>query len=262
MHLLHAVKSGFSNTCIRTVDTDVVIIAISLFHELERFGLKKLTILFGAGKTFKTFSIDTIAKTLLEKKCVALRGFHALTGCDSVSFFNGIGKKTFFNRWRSCEEVTEALLYISTPHNDIPDNIFGLIETYIISCYCATASSTEINKARLELFTSRQKSIESIPPTKNALKQHIGRAAYQAGHVWGQSLISNPALPDVSKWGWISQPSGLVPNWTDQSEISSALRELVKCGCKKGCKSGCSCRKMQLCCTLMCKNCSGTCTNV
>lgn len=47
--------------------------------------------------------------------------------------------------------------------------------------------------------------------TKNALLQHINRASYKAGLVWGQSSVPKQVLPDALKWGWITEGSKLVP---------------------------------------------------
>ena len=50
----------------------------------------------------------------------------------------------------------------------------------------------------MELFTNKGRSIENIPPTSAALRQHVLRAAYQAGYVWAQSAVLRPALPDAT----------------------------------------------------------------
>ena len=41
-------------------------------------------------------------------------------------------------------------------------------------------------------FAQGNKSIEIIPLTQAAIAQHIKRAAYQAGHVWGQDHETSP----------------------------------------------------------------------
>lgn len=49
--------------------------------------------LFGSGKNRRYIAAHKIAIPLGRERCVCLRGFHAFTGCDSVSFFVGKGKK-------------------------------------------------------------------------------------------------------------------------------------------------------------------------
>ena len=45
------------------------------------------------------------------------------------------------------------------------------------------------------LFAKGSRTLENIPPTQGALLQHVKRAAFQAGHVWGQALQSQQELP-------------------------------------------------------------------
>ena len=43
-----------------------------------------------------------------------------------------------------------------------------------------------IHEARMELFCCENKAMENIPPTLDALSQHVKRATYQAS-VWATS---------------------------------------------------------------------------
>ena len=56
-----------------------------------------------------------------------------------------------------------------------------------------------VNEARQVLFAQGNKSIKIMPPTQAALAQHIKRAAYQAGHVWGQALEPTQELPSPAE---------------------------------------------------------------
>lgn len=48
------------------------------------------------------------------------------------------------------------------------------------------ASSSPFVKARQQLLFTRSRTLDRIPPTSAAMKQHILGAAYQGGHVWSQ----------------------------------------------------------------------------
>ena len=48
----------------------------------------------------------------------------------------------------------------------------------------------------------KSRTLETIPPTKAALEQHIKRASYQA-RCWSQALAQNSQLPSPSDWGGI-----------------------------------------------------------
>ena len=90
LHLKDAVRHGYSNALIRTVDTDVVDLAIT---SINRLNLSELWVAFGTGKSFRFIAAHEIANTLGPDRCEALPMFHAFTGCDTVSCFGGRGKK-------------------------------------------------------------------------------------------------------------------------------------------------------------------------
>ena len=113
-------------------------------------------------------------------KSKALLGFHAFTGCDSVSAFYDIGKKGPWLVWKDFPQVTEAFLFLSSTPTNIPEHIMAIIEEFA---------------ARYELFTYAGQDFDHLPPTKNALDFHTLRTAYIAGHIWGQALVPAPTLP-------------------------------------------------------------------
>ena len=82
---------------IRTVDTDVLVLAISIVARLEN---TEIWITFGTGKHLRYIPAHEIAKELGSEKSKALPMFHAFTGCDTVSSFAGKGKKTAFDTWK------------------------------------------------------------------------------------------------------------------------------------------------------------------
>jgi len=91
LHALDASKEGFKKVMVRTVDTDVVVLAITYFAQLS---LDELWIAFGCGKSFRYIAVHDIAASLESKRCEALSFFHAFTGCDQTSAFAGRGKST------------------------------------------------------------------------------------------------------------------------------------------------------------------------
>lgn len=50
LHVLDIVRRVSKNVSIRTVDTDIIIIGISLYHRLMAEGISKLCVNFGTGK--------------------------------------------------------------------------------------------------------------------------------------------------------------------------------------------------------------------
>ena len=110
LHVKDASRNGYSKFAIRTVDTDVVIIALGLF---EKLNTQELWIAFGTGKHFRYIAVHSLAEKLGKSKCVCFPMFHAFTGCDQVSFFSGKGKKTAWDIWKKDDDVTSAFLLLS-----------------------------------------------------------------------------------------------------------------------------------------------------
>ena len=106
LHAADGVKQGHKNILLRTVDTDVVVLAVSLAHKLE---CDRLCIAFGTGKSFHYLDATYMALMLGNDRCTALPSFHALTGCDTTSSFAGIGKRTAWSAWNAFDDVTPAL---------------------------------------------------------------------------------------------------------------------------------------------------------
>jgi len=256
LHVAHAVQHGHHRILVRTVDTDVVVLAVMVAERLP--AIKELWIAFGVGKNLRYIAAHQIAAHLGSEKSRALPMFHALTGCDTVSTFVGHGKKTAWAAWNSFPELTNALLDLAHAPTEVTEQTMQVIERFVILLYDRTSTSTEVNQARKRLF-AKTSSVQRIPPTRAALEQHVKRAAFQGGHVWGQALSPDPVLPSPSAWGWTKTDGGLYePHWTTLPEASKTCYELICCGCKKGCRTNCKCKRAGLQCTALCK-CEGEC---
>ena len=258
LHLEDAVHQGHSRVSIRTVDTDVVVLAVA---SAQRLDLDELWIAFGVGKNFRFFAAHEIAKTLGPDQCIALPMFHAFTGCDTVSFSGGKGKKTAWDTWKAYKEVTPAFCALAAkPSPQTIQEWLGLLERLVILLYDRSSSQECVNQARKQLFTQKGRAIENLPPTHAALTEHIKRAAYQAGYCRAQMAIKAPELPSPNEWGWKKTDEGWEAQWTTLPEAAQACRELIKCSCKKSCRGRCKCKKAALSCTSLCF-CGGSCTN-
>ena len=133
------------------------------------------------------------------------------------------------------------------------------LERCVVLLCSRTSQLTEVNEARKHLFSYCNRKLENIPPSSAALLQHVKRAAFQAGHIWGQALKVNPTLPCPSEWGWKLDSEGIwVPLWSTLPEASKGCRELIKCASKKRCTGRSQCSKSSLPCTQLCF-CGGQC---
>jgi len=261
LHLYHAAAQGHSKAYLRTVDSDVVVLAINLFHKL---GLSELWIGFGSGKTYKDIPIHHISQLLGSQHCKALPFFHAFTGCDVASAMFGIGKKTAWNAWITFPEVTNTFIAITEDPTCLTLNSLHMrhLERWVVLMYSKNCSAYSVNEARKVMFTHSLKSLDSIPPTQHAIFQHAKRALLIAAFIWKQSLSKKPKIPNPSEWGWEwnSRTKQWVPYWTDLADVSQACSLLLHCGCTIACRGNCKCHRAGLRCSILCK-CEGGCTN-
>ena len=70
-------KQGYDKIPIHTVDTDVVVLAVT---SAQRLNITELWIAFGARKNFQYLPAHEMAKALGLDRCVTLSMFHAFTG--------------------------------------------------------------------------------------------------------------------------------------------------------------------------------------
>ena len=131
-----------------------------------------------------------ICASLGLQKSLAVPVFHAFTGCDTVSQFAKVGKKSAWKVWAT--HVTNSLPSISsTIHHSKSEKTEAALEYFTILLYdiVRTSTCTSINEARKLLFTHTKKGrqMSSLLPTMAALQQHIRRAVLQGGHIWAST---------------------------------------------------------------------------
>ena len=257
VHLQDAILNGCRNCLVRTVDTDVVVIIIGKFHHLQSLCPNvNIWIAFGAGKNFSYYCINTLYEHLGREKSLALPVFHSFTGCDTTSAFYGRGKKSAWEAWNCFDDITQAFTYMALhPYAElkVDSEHFQLLEHFTIIVYDKTSDLQHVNEARQEMFCQKEKSMERLPPTQDALMQHTKRAAYQAG-IWCTSDQIEQHVPSPEYWGWTLAEDTWIPVWTKLPIAAQVCSELIKCGCKSknGCGSRCACKKAGWNCCELC----------
>ena len=116
--LRHALlMEGAVTVLVRTVDTDVVVILVGKLHDLKAVNAHvNIWVAFGMGRNFKFISINRICASLGEQKSRSLPVFHALTGCDTTSAFNGKGKRS---AWKALQQCCDVVIRVPI-HPSIP----------------------------------------------------------------------------------------------------------------------------------------------
>ena len=216
LHVADAVQKGCKKVTIRTVDTDVVVLAVASFSKTTA---DELWIAFGVGSSFRYIAVHEIVATMSPTQCLTLPVFHAFTGCDTVSSFGGRGKKIAWDTWKSFPEVNDAFSELLCMPSEVSEGSMLLLERFVVLMYDRTSESMDVNDARKQLFTQKSRTLENIPPTQAALEQHIKRTCYQA-NCWNQALAKDPEMPEPSDWGWTNERTGWQPLWTTLPEAS------------------------------------------
>ena len=248
VHVQHA-AALYPRILIKTVDSDVVVIALSAFHRIH--GLRELWLEFGVGKHLKYIPVHEIAVSLGRQTSNALLFFHAFSGCDTTSSLKGKGKKSFNEAWKKMPSVTPVFERVATSQGEISGADRDLLEEFIVTLYCATFDGQKVNDARRYLFTSKGKTMENIPPTAAALSEHIKRSVLQA-RKWYHCLEATRVVQDPAHWGWMKEDQIFFPVWSLMPPISKVTEALIRCGCKNCVDGRCKCRKSGLRCTELC----------
>ena len=113
----------------------------------------------------------------------------------------GLGRKQRGIVLKSMPDMFTLFAKLSTTPDTISSDQLQELERYVVLLYQRTSTLSSVNSARKHMFTQNQE-MDNIPPSYAALEQHVRRAAYQAGHIRGQSLVADPVVPPPEQWGW------------------------------------------------------------
>ena len=97
---------------------------------------------FGTGTHFQHLAAHKMSNELGTQKSQALPMFHALTGCDTVSSFVGLGKKTAWTTWNVLPQLTHSLSLSHAPREMQED----VVERFVILMYDTTSKCTDIDR--------------------------------------------------------------------------------------------------------------------
>ena len=262
---LHAMKADWEFTAagvqgrlvIRTPDTDVVVLAVHYFQQME--STQELWIETGqASRTIdhrRFIPVHEICKAMDPALPAILPAVHALTGCDSVSSLFGIGKKSMMKTLMQHGPAEFEDLTTFSARNVESAVLAG--RKFIAVLYdpkkVHVDSHQDLNALRVKFSTSREKSLLKLPPSEPAFIQHVKRAAWQA-RVWMNSHLAQPDVGSPLDNGWQLQDEKVVPIYFEGPTSAELLKGLLcQCSGRHPCRNGeCSCSKAGLGCTELC----------
>jgi len=131
VHIADAVQDGHQSVTIRR-DTDVVMLVVATLD------VKELWVSYGTRKNHRILLAHLFAKS----KCVPI--FHALTGCNTTSFFAGYGKGTAWAAWKNFPDVTKTFLELAGTPSNISDENLCTIERFVILIYDRTSHFSKV----------------------------------------------------------------------------------------------------------------------
>ncbi len=192
---------------------------------------------------------------------------HALTGCDTVASYYGIGKGKALKVLRMGQYSLSLM-----GNTNIPMSQYGkLIEQasrFIMACYNLAEASNLTEARKLAWRSKVSKSISeppklcTLPPTTAAFEQNALRAHLQVA-TWKSALIQNPTPLEPKLHGWLGIDTMLSPNIVTEGTMLKPpeLLSVIKCGCGKQGSStaenpcrfkSCTCYSANLSCSMFC----------
>ena len=177
LHLNHAAQNGHRKASIRTVDTDVVVLAMAHFNQLD---FTELWVGLGTGKHFREIPIHVMCEQPGPRRCYSMRSLDVMSPHPCLEL-----EKTAWNSWLSYPHLTDTFIaLLEDPETlDLNPGYMEHLEGFTVSMYGKNCNSGSVNEARKLLFTKSLKSLDSIPPTKHALFQHARRALLIAAFI-------------------------------------------------------------------------------
>ena len=126
VHALDATSRAHRRIWIRSNDTDVVVLAlVSVACTLQA---DEVWVTHGSGKNVQNIPAHAIATSFGRDKASPLPMFHALAGSDTVSFYNGRGKRTAWDVWRVFPKLSPVLRVLKASSTEIIDDYVAVLE--------------------------------------------------------------------------------------------------------------------------------------
>ena len=125
---------------------------------------------------------NSIYSNLGSDICSGLPFFPSLTRADSTCSFFKQSKNDWFGKWLDFpmkEELNEKFRILSKcPKKDIVDDFHFLIQQFLVCIYLRKFDFIDLDELCYQMFVnSSSDDFRSLPPSKDALFQHLLRAS-------------------------------------------------------------------------------------
>lgn len=236
-------------------DTDVFVL---LLHYYQEYNISTCVLM---ESPVQERTVVDIGETVKKHSSIIseLLAAHALSGCDTVACYFGIGKGKIVKVLRS----GLSLSLLGDERAEMND-VIEQATSFISACY-GQHGCKQMSETRVKVWASKASTgsvtapnLRILPPTTAAFLENVKRAHFQAS-IWRS--VTKPELTtlDPVEYGWSKDEANksLVPVAVPEgiAYAPEYILKLVKCGCTKltPCKSSkCSCYSSRLTCTLFC----------
>ena len=239
-------------------DTDV---SVLLIHHYQNEGLTSAMFMISPVQQRSTIDI----KATVEKHHAIVPGLlaaHALSGCDTVPTYLGIGKCTVLKILNAAFDSLTMLGSINAPLSEVVHQS----TKFIASCYSRIAGN-DMSEIRYKVWAAKfgntassAPPIQSLPPSSEAFTENVKRAHLQTC-IWSAAVLLDPPDLDPLKYGYLKhEPSKSLLPVTVPAGVALApdeIMSLIRCNCSEGTRRcstmRCSCCRTRLPCSVFCK---------
>ena len=183
--------------------------------------------------------INETVQRLGPKKCSQLLGIHALSGCDTVSYPFGRGKKSTLKLLEiDIPGLDQVLGQPGTIHAQLQETAY----TFFLPLY-GQKGCTTMNDARAHFYRGHKKPLplKKRPPTDANLQLHVLRAHLQM-LLWKAADKRDPPeeARNIANFGLIIEGSAITTAVSTAPVAPQALLDVVSCSCTAECKACCN----------------------
>ena len=157
LHSLHAARSRFASVVIVSEDTDVLVLLLAF----KSFIPSSVFIKCGSQTRVKYIEVSRIVESVGATVCRSLLGFHAFSGCDTVSAFAGRRKVVGYRIVTRNVEFQEMFQQLGMEWN-LSDDLHHSLQKFTCTMYCSTPGTSDINELRYRLFCLKRETLNPI----------------------------------------------------------------------------------------------------
>ena len=176
--------------------------------------------------------MNAIAAYIGLKRRKELLVLHSFQVVIIPQYFFYVGKVKVWDAWiKNLLSSKTFLLYRNCPTLPLAEEKLKVIESFVVSLFVTELDiSSSVNIARYQIFKYRVNSeMRLLAPTRDALIQHIHKAAHVSGYIWETLHIPTGTVKSPTNWTWSFTDNRIKSQWVsyDHYLITQNLNKTV-----------------------------------